>query len=51
MTKPIPPMMPGLPLVGNVLDFRKDRAALVQRGYETYGPFLDSNLDPSRSQR
>ena len=24
MTKPIPPMMPGLPLVGNVLDFRKD---------------------------
>ena len=27
MTKPIPPMMPGLPLVGNVLAFRKDRAA------------------------
>ena len=44
MTKPIPPMMPGLPLIGNVLDFRKDRAALVQRGYEAYGPVFGFKL-------
>ena len=44
MTKPIPPMLPGLPLLGNVLDFRKDRAALVQRGYETHGPVFGFKL-------
>ena len=44
MTKPIPPMMPGLPFLGNVLDFRKDRTALVQRGYETYGPVFGFKL-------
>ena len=46
MTKPIPPMMSGLPLLGKFLDFRKDRAALVQRGYETYGSIFGFKLGP-----
>ena len=46
MSKPAPPMLPGLPLIGNLLDFRSDRAAMVQRGYERYGPVFGFKLGP-----
>lgn len=46
MTKPTPPLVPSLPLIGNILDFNKDRAALVWRGYETFGPVFGFRLGP-----
>ncbi len=46
MTKPVPPMLPGLPLAGNLLDFNRDRVALFRRGYETYGPVFGFRLGP-----
>lgn len=38
MTRRTPPVLPGLPLLGNALEFQKDRLALFRRGYETLGP-------------
>lgn len=37
-TKPPPPFMPGLPLLGNVLEFRRDRFGLIHRGLREKGP-------------
>jgi sterol 14alpha-demethylase len=44
MNKPTPPAMPGLPLVGNALEFAKDPTGLFQRGYESLGPIFTINL-------
>ncbi len=46
MSKPTPPMLSGLPLIGNLLDFRNDRAAMVKRGYEKYGSVFGFKLGP-----
>lgn len=45
-TKRQPPMLPGLPVIGNVLDFQRDRAALFRRGYEILGPVFGFRLGP-----
>ncbi|GAB4576083.1 MAG: cytochrome P450 [Anaerolineae bacterium] len=37
MTAKTPPRVRSLPLIGNALDFSRDPAALVRRGYEQYG--------------
>lgn len=44
--KQTPPMVGGLPLVGNLLDFQHDRAKLIQRGYAKYGPVFGFKLGP-----
>lgn len=46
MTKLTPPTLPGLPLLGNVLAFNKDRAALIWRGYQVYGSIFGFKLGP-----
>lgn len=42
--KPTPPELPGAPLVGHLLEFRKDRQQLFRRGYETLGPIFSIRL-------
>ena len=44
--KPTPPVMPGLPLLGNALDFKNNRQGLFERGYETLGPVFTIKLGP-----
>lgn len=39
-----PPFLPGLPLLGNALDFARDPVALFQRGYERLGPVFGVHL-------
>jgi sterol 14-demethylase len=42
--KPTPPSIPGLPLIGNTLEFIRDRRSLLQRGFETFGPVFTVQL-------
>ncbi|MCB0077274.1 MAG: cytochrome P450 [Anaerolineales bacterium] len=42
--KPLPPAMRGLPLVGNVLDFARDRNQFLRKGYEQLGPIYAFKL-------
>lgn len=46
MTQTTPPEVSGLPLLGNILDFRKDRAGLLRRGYAEHGPIFTIHLGP-----
>jgi sterol 14-demethylase len=39
-------MISGLPVLGSVLEFSKDRAALIRRGYEAHGPVFGFKLGP-----
>ena len=41
-----PPQVPGLPLLGNALDFRANPVDLIQRGYEMYGPLFSIAVGP-----
>lgn len=41
-----PPEMPGRPLLGNALEFRRDRAALLRRGCQVLGPIFTVHLGP-----
>lgn len=41
-----PPALPGLPLIGNALDFRKNPVALLRRGYDTCGAVFSIRLGP-----
>jgi sterol 14alpha-demethylase len=42
-----PPMVGGaLPVIGNALEFQKNRAGLIQRGYEKYGSVFGFKLGP-----
>lgn len=41
-----PPMLGGLPVLGNVLEFQRDRAGLIRRGYAQYGPVFSFKLGP-----
>lgn len=34
---PTPPMLPGIPIVGNLIDFRRDRRRMLRRGRERFG--------------
>jgi len=45
---PAPPMMRGLPLAGNLLDFRREHAGLFERGYRAYGSIFGIRLGPQR---
>lgn len=42
--KPTPPALPGLPLVGNIPEFVRDRNGLIRRGYEAHGPIFSFRL-------
>jgi sterol 14-demethylase len=44
MTLRSPPMLPGLPLLGNALDFRRDPLGLFRRGHEKIGPVFGIKL-------
>ena len=44
MTLPTPPMLPGLPLLGNALDFRRDPLGLFRRGHAKIGPVFGIKL-------
>ena len=46
MHKPTPPSLSGLPVIGNLLEFQKDRFNLLRRGYETLGPIFTIHLGP-----
>jgi sterol 14-demethylase len=37
MIKPTPPQLPGLPLIGHIFEFRRDRQGLFRRGLEELG--------------
>lgn len=37
-------MMPGLPLIGNTLEFQKDRKLMLERGYEQFGTMFSIQL-------
>ncbi|GLV53266.1 hypothetical protein KDH_01210 [Dictyobacter sp. S3.2.2.5] len=39
-----PPMLSGSPVVGNLLEFMKDRHGLLQRGFHTLGPIFGIRL-------
>lgn len=41
-------MLPGLPLAGNLLDFRREHAGLFDRGYRRYGRIFGVRLGPQR---
>jgi sterol 14-demethylase len=41
-----PPLVPGLPLLGNALEFWRDPVALFRRGYELFGPMFAIKLGP-----
>jgi sterol 14-demethylase len=43
-----PPMLRGLPLVGNLLEFRREHAGLFARGYREHGPVFSVRLGPQR---
>lgn len=40
MANPLPPALPGLPLIGNAFSFFRDPVKLFQRGYEHCGPIF-----------
>jgi len=44
VTRPAPPMLPGLPLLGNALDFRNDPLGLFRRGHAKLGPVFGIKL-------
>jgi sterol 14alpha-demethylase len=41
-----PPVLPGLPVLGNVVDFQKDRQKLIAEGYARLGPIFTIKLGP-----
>lgn len=42
------PMVPGLPLLGSLLDFKQDRIDFVRRNYERYGEMFGFQLGPKK---
>lgn len=46
---PLPPALPGWPVVGNLLDYQKHHVELFQRGYERYGPIFTVRFGPQKS--
>jgi sterol 14alpha-demethylase len=43
-----PPMLRGLPAIGNLLEFRRDHVGIFQRAYRTHGPVFGIRLGPQR---
>lgn len=46
MAKPTPPAIAGLPVLGNMLDFMRNRTGLLEQGYQQYGPLFSIKLGP-----
>jgi sterol 14alpha-demethylase len=44
----MPPMARGLPLVGNLLEFRRDHVGIFERAYREHGPVFAIRLGPQR---
>jgi sterol 14-demethylase len=42
--QPLPPTLPGWPIIGNMLDFARHRHRLIQRGYQQLGPIFSFKL-------
>lgn len=49
MTAPLPPAMPGLPLLGNLLEYRRDHLDVFWRAYTALGPIFSIRLGPQRA--
>jgi sterol 14-demethylase len=49
MAGPNPPALPGLPLLGNALDFFKDPVKVFRKGYDTLGPVFSIRLGLKRA--
>lgn len=49
MTLPRPPVVRGLPLVGSLLDYRRDHVAVFWRAYQALGPIFAIRLGPQRA--
>jgi sterol 14-demethylase len=45
---PTPPMIKGLPLVGSLIEWRRDHLGLFLRAYERYGPVFGVRLGPQK---
>jgi sterol 14alpha-demethylase len=45
---PTPPMVRGLPLVGSLLEFRRDHVGIFERAYREHGPVFSIRLGPQR---
>lgn len=44
-----PPTVPGVPLAGNALDFRRNPVAVLQDGYDRFGPIFSIRLGPMKA--
>lgn len=44
-----PPALPGLPLLGNLLEYRRDHVEVFWRAYRTLGPIFSIRLGPQRA--
>jgi len=49
MALPTPPALSGLPLLGNLLEYRRDHVEVFWRGYRTLGPIFSVRLGPQRA--
>jgi len=45
---PLPPSLPGKPLVGNLFDFQADSERLIRSGYDKFGPIFSIQLGPQK---
>jgi sterol 14-demethylase len=44
----LPPRLPGRPLIGNMVEFRRDPVACIRGGYRRLGPLFTLRLGPKR---
>jgi sterol 14-demethylase len=44
-----PPALPGLPLLGNLLEYRRDHVEVFWRAYKALGPIFSIRLGPQRA--
>src|SRR5437764_6023580 len=49
MAHATPPALPGLPLIGNLLEYRKDHIDVFWRAYKAFGPIFSLRLGPQRA--
>jgi sterol 14-demethylase len=49
MAAATPPALPGLPLLGNLLEYRRDQLSVFWEGYKTCGPIFSIRLGPQRA--
>ena len=48
MSPPTPPMIRGLPLLGSLLEWRRDHLTLFQKAYQEHGPVFGVRLGPQK---